>query len=58
MKQDDVAKLVYAYAAAQVRDGDFDNIFGDVAFGAATEDQMDKAQREVAAALQKKAEGA
>jgi hypothetical protein len=56
MRQRDVDKLVYANAAAWVRDAEFNELFGDDFMDSdVTDEQMERAQRSVADQLQKKA---
>lgn len=58
MKQRDVDRKAWANAAAMVRDADFGELFGDFfdLEAGATEEQMERAQRKVANACQKKAD--
>ncbi len=57
MKQRDVTKLVWANAAAMVRDADLGELFGEdfCEESGVTVDQMERAQRAVADQCQRKA---
>lgn len=59
MKQRDVDRKAWANAAAMVRDADFGTLFGDFfdLEAGATEEQMERAQRKVVDACQRKADG-